>query len=181
MSLRAGYYGVKRFLRNKLETIATTYDSTVSGLTADINKRAYGLHIDTPVGDAVTKTIKPSIRYQRILVFVYASTWEAVILLQPKYHANRVDEYNIFTTDDTKNLSPVYNDTKELISFTLTAQGQYDFISVNSIDFVTTRGKTIIQETEDVVKSGDSEIIEEKTITKKTRKSTAKVKNTEEE
>ena len=32
MALRAGYYGVKRFLRNKLETIAGTYDETIKSL-----------------------------------------------------------------------------------------------------------------------------------------------------
>jgi hypothetical protein len=32
MALRAGYYGVKRFLRNKLETIAGTYDDTIKSL-----------------------------------------------------------------------------------------------------------------------------------------------------
>lgn len=32
MALRAGYYGVKRFLRDKLETIAGTYDETIKSL-----------------------------------------------------------------------------------------------------------------------------------------------------
>ena len=32
MALRAGYYGVKRFLRDKLETIAKTYDETIKSL-----------------------------------------------------------------------------------------------------------------------------------------------------
>lgn len=32
MALRAGYYGVKRFLRNKLETIAGTYNETIKSL-----------------------------------------------------------------------------------------------------------------------------------------------------
>ena len=32
MALRAGYYGVKRFLRDKLETIAMTYDDTIKSL-----------------------------------------------------------------------------------------------------------------------------------------------------
>ena len=32
MSLRAGYYGVKKFLRDKLETIAGTYDETIKSL-----------------------------------------------------------------------------------------------------------------------------------------------------
>ena len=32
MALRAGYYGVKRFLRNKLEMIAGTYDETMKSL-----------------------------------------------------------------------------------------------------------------------------------------------------
>lgn len=32
MALRAGYYGVKRFLRDKLETIVETYDDTIKSL-----------------------------------------------------------------------------------------------------------------------------------------------------
>ena len=32
MALRAGYYGIKRFLRDKLETIAITYDETIQSL-----------------------------------------------------------------------------------------------------------------------------------------------------
>lgn len=32
MALRSGYYGVKRFLRDKLETIAGTYDETIKSL-----------------------------------------------------------------------------------------------------------------------------------------------------
>jgi len=32
MALRAGYYGVKRFLRDKMETIAGTYDETIKSL-----------------------------------------------------------------------------------------------------------------------------------------------------
>ena len=44
MALRAGYYGLKRFLRDKLEMIAKTYDDTISNFSTWTANAGTGVH-----------------------------------------------------------------------------------------------------------------------------------------
>lgn len=63
MALRAGYYGVKRFLRNKLETIAGTYDDTIKNLFPRSEQSLLGtknqlkITATTSSGDGITYTV----------------------------------------------------------------------------------------------------------------------------
>lgn len=57
MALRAGYYGVKRFLRDKLETIAGTYDETIKNLFPRSEQAMLGAYSILPKTPG-TKTIQ---------------------------------------------------------------------------------------------------------------------------
>lgn len=58
MSLRAGYYGVKRFLRDKLEMIAGTYDETIKSLFPYSEQAVLGARnfVPVPYYDETSKT-----------------------------------------------------------------------------------------------------------------------------
>lgn len=63
MALRSGYYGVKRFLRDKLETIAGTYDETIKSLFSRSEQAVLGAvnvlapNWKTGVGSGITFTV----------------------------------------------------------------------------------------------------------------------------
>ena len=59
MALRAGYYGVKRFLRNKLETIAGTYDDTIKSLFPRSEQAVLGAKNFLPITLAELKSLNP--------------------------------------------------------------------------------------------------------------------------
>ena len=112
----------------------TNRELTVKSNALELDK-ASATHFSVPAGSDVSMNFKTKHGYQRFLVFAYAGAWEAVILVQMKYHITSASEINIYTTDNTKSLSPVFNSSTSL-TLTFAAQGQYDIISAEPFEIV---------------------------------------------
>lgn len=126
------FYPMIRLATDPDDTYAP-YAMTNRELTEKINTTVTGTHFATASGEDVTKNIKISMGYQRLLMFVYAGSWEAVVLLQVKQHASQVEEIYLYTSDNTKTLSPVFNSSTS-ISVTFPAQGQIDIMSTQPFE-----------------------------------------------